>query len=160
MGTCRQGDAALLDRDPGYGGNTLFASGYAAYETLDPDQAPSKPPRRHYNYGSTQRATRSRHGGFNECIHPVFARMKPGARPSINRLMTVNVIDMEPSESNRLLSVLFDHAERRESSTSVWRKGDLLLWDNRCSSHARTDFPTTERRLMLRTTVAGTTRPY
>jgi taurine dioxygenase len=38
--------------------------------------------------------------------------------------------------------------------------GDLLLWDNRCSSHARTDFPSNERRLMLRTTVKGTVRPY
>ena len=38
--------------------------------------------------------------------------------------------------------------------------GDLLIWDNRCSMHARTDFPSTERRLMLRTTVKGTVRPY
>jgi Taurine catabolism dioxygenase TauD, TfdA family len=37
---------------------------------------------------------------------------------------------------------------------------NLLLWDNRCSSHARTDFASTERRLMLRTTVKGTARPY
>jgi taurine dioxygenase len=56
---------------------------------------------------------------------------------------------------------VFDHAEKREFVYEhVWRVGDLLLWDNRCSSHARTDFPTTERRLMLRTTVKGTVRPY
>ena len=41
-----------------------------------------------------------------------------------------------------------------------WQVGDLLLWDNRCSMHARNDFPDGERRLMLRTTIKGNTRPY
>jgi alpha-ketoglutarate-dependent taurine dioxygenase len=40
------------------------------------------------------------------------------------------------------------------------RKGDLIVWDNRCSSHARTDFPADQRRLLLRTTVKGTCKPY
>ena len=40
-----------------------------------------------------------------------------------------------------------------------WRVGDLVIWDNRCSTHARTDFPETERRLMLRTTIAGNVIP-
>jgi alpha-ketoglutarate-dependent taurine dioxygenase len=35
----------------------------------------------------------------------------------------------------------------------------LLVRDNRCSMHARTDFPSDQRRLMLRTTVKGTKRP-
>jgi alpha-ketoglutarate-dependent taurine dioxygenase len=35
----------------------------------------------------------------------------------------------------------------------------LLVRDNRCSMHARTDFPSDRRRLMLRTTVKGTKRP-
>jgi len=70
-------------------------------------------------------------------------------------------MDMAPAESELLLNALFDQAEKPEFVYShVWRKGDLLLWDNRCSSHARTDFPSGERRLMLRTTVVGTTRPY
>ena len=64
-------------------------------------------------------------------------------------------------DSTPLLAAVFDHAERREFVYEhVWRVGDLLLWDNRCSSHARTDFPSSERRLMLRTTVKGTVRPY
>ena len=59
------------------------------------------------------------------------------------------------------IAVVFDHSEKREFVYEhVWRVGDLLLWDNRCSSHARTDFPSSERRLMLRTTVQGTVRPY
>ena len=67
---------------------------------------------------------------------------------------------MPQEESEQLLNALFDHAEKPEFVYEhVWRVGDLLLWDNRCSSHARTDFPSTERRLMLRTTVNGTARP-
>lgn len=79
----------------------------------------------------------------------------------VNRLMTVKVLDMPEDESERLLNAVYDHAEKREFVYEhVWRVGDLLLWDNRCSSHARTDFPSAERRLMLRTTVQGTVKPY
>ena len=71
------------------------------------------------------------------------------------------VLDLPQDESERLLAHVWDHSEKREFVYEhVWRKGDLLLWDNRCSSHARTDFPSTERRLMLRTTVKGAVRPY
>jgi taurine dioxygenase len=79
----------------------------------------------------------------------------------VNRLMTMHVLDMDPKESDELLNALFDHSEKPEFVYEhVWRLGDLLLWDNRCSSHARTDFPADQRRLMLRTTVNGTVRPY
>jgi taurine dioxygenase len=75
--------------------------------------------------------------------------------------MTVGIRDMPQEESAPLLEKVFDHAERPEFVYEhVWRVGDLLLWDNRCSTHARTDFPSTERRLMLRTTVKGTVEPY
>jgi taurine dioxygenase len=75
--------------------------------------------------------------------------------------MTVKVLDMPEDESDQLLSALYNHAEKPEFVYEhVWRVGDLLLWDNRCSSHARTDFPSTERRLMFRTTVDGNVRPY
>jgi alpha-ketoglutarate-dependent taurine dioxygenase len=151
---------------PSHGGNTLFASGYAAYETLAPDIRNRLEGRRalhHYNYGSTQRGDDRGTEAFNECIHPVFRTHEETKRKAVyvNRLMTVKVMDMDPAESDRLLNAVFDHAERREFVYEhVWRKGDLLLWDNRCSSHARTDFPMAERRLMLRTTVVGDTRPY
>ena len=41
----------------------------------------------------------------------------------------------------------------------VWRPGDLVMWDNRCITHARTDFPHEERRLLRRTTLIGTEAP-
>jgi taurine dioxygenase len=75
--------------------------------------------------------------------------------------MTVGVEGIPQDEADRLLSAVFDHAEKKEFVYEhVWRLGDLLLWDNRCSSHARTDFPSSERRLMLRTTVKGAVKPY
>jgi taurine dioxygenase len=151
---------------PSTGGNTLFASGYAAYDTLDPavrDRLEGRLARHHYNYGSTIRGDSRGTEAFAESVHPVFRTHEDTGRKAVyvNRLMTVGIVDMAQQEADPLLNILFDHSEqRRFVYEHVWRKGDLLLWDNRCSTHARTDFPTTERRLMLRTTVKGTVRPY
>jgi len=150
---------------PDHGGDTLFASGYAAYDTLDPAIKSRLEGRRafhHYNYGTTIRGGKMGTDAYAECAHPVFRTHEDTGRKAVyvNRLMTVKVLDMPQDESDRLLNAVFDHAEKPEFVYEhVWRVGDLLLWDNRCSSHARTDFPSTERRLMLRTTVQGTVRP-
>jgi taurine dioxygenase len=151
---------------PSTGGNTLFASGYAAYDTLDPvvrNKLEGRAAIHHYNYGSTQKGDGKGTEAFGACKHPVFRTNEDTNRKAvyINRLMTVGVEGMAPEESDPLLNAVFDHAEKPEFVYEhVWRVGDLLLWDNRCSSHARTDFPSTERRLMLRTTVKGAVRPY
>jgi len=150
---------------PSAGGNTLFASGYAAYETLDPairDKLEGRKALHHYNYGSVQKGDNKGVEAFSECVHPVFRTHEDTQKKAVyvNRLMTVKVVDMPQDESNRLLQAVYNHSEKKEFVYEhVWRLGDLLLWDNRCSSHARTDFPSTERRLMLRTTVKGTVRP-
>jgi taurine dioxygenase len=151
---------------PSTGGNTLFASGYAAYDSLDPKiraKLEGRKAMHHYNYGSTQRGDNRGTEAFAESAHPVFRTQEDTGRKAVyvNRLMTVGVADMPQQESEPLLNAVFDHAEKSEFVYEhVWRVGDLLLWDNRCSTHARTDFPSTERRLMLRTTVKGTVRPY
>ncbi len=151
---------------PSAGGNTLFASGYAAYDTLDPairSRLEGKKALHHYNYGSTIRGDNRGVEAFAEQVHPVFRTQEDTGRKAVyvNRLMTVKVLDMPEDESDRLLNALYEHAEKPEFVYEhVWRVGDLLLWDNRCSSHARTDFPSTERRLMFRTTVDGNVRPY
>jgi taurine dioxygenase len=151
---------------PSAGGNTLFASGYAAYDTLDPairNKLEGRKAMHHYNYGSTQKGDGRGTAAFGQCTHPVFRTQEDTGKKAIyvNRLMTVGIVDMAPEESEPLLNAVFDHAEKRDFVYEhVWRVGDLLLWDNRCSSHARTDFPSVERRLMLRTTVKGTVRPY
>ena len=151
---------------PSAGGNTLFASGYGAYDTLDAkirNPLEGRLAKHHYNYGSTMKGDSRGTEAYGECVHPVFRTHEETGRKAVyvNRLMTVGILDMPQAESKPLLRAVFDHAEKREFVYEhVWRVGDLLLWDNRCSSHARTDFPSTERRLMLRTTVKGTMRPY
>jgi len=151
---------------PTHGGETLFASGYAAYETLDPalrKRLEGKRALNHYNYGQQHRDGSGGTEAFTEWVHPVFRTHEDTGRKAVyvNRLMTMKIMDVEKKESVELLGALFDHAEKPEFVYEhVWRLGDLLLWDNRCSSHARRDVPADQRRLMLRTTVAGTVRPY
>jgi taurine dioxygenase len=152
---------------PSYGGDTLFASGYAAYDTLDPairNRLEGRKALNHYNYGTTIRGDTSKAvEAFNEAVHPVFRTHDETGRKAVyvDRLMSMRVIDMPQEESDALLNAVFDHSERPEFVyRHVWRVGDLIVWDNRCSSHARDDFPSDQRRLMLRTTVKGRVRPY
>lgn len=151
---------------PSRGGNTLFADGHAAYETLDDDLRAALEGRRafnHYNFGSQHRGDDIGTPAFAESVHPVFRTHPETGRKAVyvNRLMTERVIGLAEAESEALLARLFDHAERLELVYEhVWRTGDLVVWDNRCSMHARTDFPAEERRLMWRTTVRSDDRPH
>jgi taurine dioxygenase len=151
---------------PTYGGDTLFASGTAAYDTLDPAVKAKVEGRRavnYYVYNSVVRNDKQAVDATSQAVHPVVRTHDETKRKAIyvNRLMSVKIEDMPEAESDALLNHLFDHSEKPEFVyTHVWRKGDLIVWDNRCSSHARTDFPSDQRRLLLRTTVKGTVRPY
>lgn len=151
---------------PSHGGETLFASGYAAYETLpDNIRAPldGKWAKHHYNYGSTQKGDERGTVAYSDSQHPIFRTHEETGRKAVyvNRLMTEEVIGLPKDESDNLLNALFDHMEKPEFVYEhSWQVGDVLLWDNRNSSHARRDFPNGERRLMLRTTIEGDTRPY
>jgi taurine dioxygenase len=151
---------------PTYGGDTLFASGTAAYDTLDTAVKAKIEGRRavnYYVYNSVVRNDKQAVDATSQATHPVVRTHDETKRKAlyVNRLMTVKIEDMPEDESNALLNRLFDHSEKPEFVyTHVWRKGDLIVWDNRCSSHARTDFPSDQRRLLLRTTVKGTVKPY
>lgn len=151
---------------PSHGGNTLFASGYAAYETLPEGvRAPLEGRKafHHYNYGSVKKGDDKGTPAFSESVHPVFRTHDDTDKKAVyvNRLMTEGIVDMDQAEADPLLAALFDHSENPDFVYEhEWKVGDLLLWDNRCSMHARTDFPETERRLLLRTTVLGDGRPY
>jgi taurine dioxygenase len=70
--------------------------------------------------------------------------------------MTFAVEGMDDEEGSALLDQLFDHVEQDQFIYSHhWRIGDLVLWDNRCTLHARTDFSDKERRLLRRYVVQG-----
>jgi len=150
---------------PSRGGDTLFASGYAAWETLDDDlkhRLEGRKAYHHYNYGSTIKGDGKGIEAYGEHHHPAVRTHEETGRQSlyVNRLMTVALEGMSEEESKRVLDPVFDHMEREEFIyTHKWRVGDLVVWDNRCSTHARTDFPAEERRLMLRTTVKADSPP-
>ena len=91
-------------------------------------------------------------------VHPVVRTHPETGRKAlyVNRLMTLRIEDIEPQESEDLLQMLFDHIERKDFVWGqTWKPGDVVLWDNRCTVHARTDFSAAERRLMRRVTILG-----
>ena len=117
----------------------------------------------HYNYGSTIKGDGRGTAAFSEQTHPVFRTHEDTGRKAVyvNRLMTVKVLDM-PEDEKRAAAQRGRTTTPKSANSSTSTSGGsatCLLWDNRCSSHARTDFPSTERRLMLRTTVEGNVRP-
>jgi taurine dioxygenase len=147
---------------PRTGGNTLFANGYTAYETL-PEAIKRRLAGRtavnayDYERAAMKRGTRLA-DGVPCCAHPVVRTHPATGRKAlyVNRLMTVRIEGLPQQESDELLDFLFDHQERREFVYEhVWRPGDILMWDNRCTLHARTDFSPHERRLMRRVTILG-----
>ena len=70
--------------------------------------------------------------------------------------MTVAIEGLSEAEASELLEALFKHQEQPQFIYEhVWRPHDVLLWDNRCTLHARTDFSAAERRLMRRLTILG-----
>jgi taurine dioxygenase len=151
---------------PSYGGDTLFASGTAAYDALDPAMKRKLEGLKavnYYVYNSVKRDDKQAVNAASQAVHPVVRTHEETGRKAlyVNRLMSVRIEGVQQAESDATLDFLFDHSEKSEFVYNhVWRKGDLIIWDNRCSSHARTDFPSDQRRLLLRTTVRGTCRPF
>ena len=147
---------------PSVGGNTLFANAYKAYETLPDDIKRRLSGLRamhayDYDNASMKRGTRIAEG-VPHFAHPVFRTHPATGRKAlyVNRLMTVAIEGLPEAESDKLLNFLFGHQENPAFIYEhVWRVNDLLMWDNRCALHARTDFSTDQRRLMRRVTVLG-----
>ena len=147
---------------PETGGNTLFANAYAAYETLPAEIKQRILGRRALNAYDYDNAATIRGAAVHDDVpayaHPVVRTHPATGRKAlyVNRLMTRRIEGLPEAESEELLNTLFDHQERCEFIYEhVWRAGDLLMWDNRCTLHARTDFSPHERRLLRRVTILG-----
>jgi taurine dioxygenase len=66
------------------------------------------------------------------------------------------IVGIPNDESERLLDALWAHATQPKYAwTHKWRIGDIVLWDNRCCMHYRTEVDVTQRRVMHRTTIKG-----
>ncbi|MBD1586281.1 taurine dioxygenase [Pseudomonas typographi] len=162
----------LLAREvPAYGGDTLWASGTAAYEALSAplkrlldglsathDFSKSFPLAR---FGNTPEAlqrweaTRRRHPPVS---HPVVRTHPASGRPAlfVNEGFTLSINELEPHESDALLRLLFQHATLPPFCVRwQWRTGDLAFWDNRVTQHYAVDDYRPQRRVMHRATVLG-----
>ena len=64
------------------------------------------------------------------------------------------IIGLSNADSEALLDKLWAHATQEKYSwTHYWRVGDVILWDNRCCMHYRTEIDVAQRRIMHRTTI-------
>jgi taurine dioxygenase len=147
---------------PSEGGNTMFCDLYRAYETLPEDlkkKVAGKKGLNIYDYdaGATQRAA-AVSDDAPRCAHPIVRTHPVTGRKAlfVNRLMTRGIEGMADDEALPILNRLFDHMENPEFVYEHrWRLGDVLMWDNRCTSHARRDFDPEQPRLMRRLTIKG-----
>lgn len=156
--------AALMALEiPKEGGDTMFADMVLAYDTL-PEATKQRIAGRTalntYNYGSTAPDQKAPAAGPRH-EHPVARTIPETGKKAlfVCRLMTDHITGLEPAESRKLIDELCDHAENPNFVyTHKWKVGDIIVWDNRCTQHARTDFSEHERRLMKRVTI-GDDRP-
>ena len=147
---------------PSTGGNTIFANMFSAYETLPAEikaRLEGVKAMHVYDYAAnpTKRGAIIK-DGVPHYAHPVVRVHSGNGRKAlyVNRLMTDHLVGFDPDESEKLLNYLFDHSEQKQFLYEhVWTPGDLLIWDNRSCTHARTDFSAAERRLMRRVAIVG-----
>jgi taurine dioxygenase len=143
---------------PEQGGDTLFASLTAAYEALDDESkalVDGKRAMQGYHYGIMHRENNE---PLQSYVHPLVQVIPETGRKALfaSRLMTMSVEGMDKESSDALLERLFDHIEQPQFVyVHQWRPGDLLVWDNRATVHARTDFDPKERRLLRRLATTG-----
>ena len=147
---------------PSSGGNTLFSNMYKAYEAVPPalkERLKGKKALHIHEYKRAEKADLSADlGNVPHYHHPVFITHPDTRRKTlfVDRLMTARIEGLAREESDAILAQLYDLGERKEFIFEhVWQLGDFLMWDNRCTVHARTDFPKGERRLLRRCTVEG-----
>jgi taurine dioxygenase len=150
---------------PKAGGDTMFSNNVRAYENLPAamkQRLEGLKATHSFGYGETQKENRIQNAERPHYTHPLVRRIPENGKRALAvcRLMTDRIEGVPDDESRALIEDLCDRIEDRTNVYShEWRVGDILIWDNRCTSHARTDFPTTERRLMKRVTIGDTQPP-
>jgi taurine dioxygenase len=169
-------DTAYLDKPPmatmlvarevpPYGGDTLFASGYAAYDALSDGMKRMLDPLRALNSSTKAEKTRTREDRkpgqerqVLEAEHPVVRTHPETGRKALylNIGHTLRFADMTEEESAGLLAYLFEHQSKPEFTCRFsWKPGSIALWDNRCALHNPINDYHGHRRIMHRVTIAG-----
>lgn len=156
---------------PAYGGDTLWASGIAAFEAL------SRPMQTLLDgLTATHDFTRSfpleRFGNTAEDLarweetrrknpplsHPVIRTHPVSGRKAlfVNDGFTTRINELEAAESEAILKLLFAHGTRPEFTLRWrWQANDVAMWDNRVTQHYAVDDYRPQRRVMHRATILG-----
>jgi len=156
---------------PPYGGDTLFANQYLAYETLSPgmrqmlgrmravhsDRMVAGPQAGRNAHRSTK--VREDHA-WRETVgtHPVVRTHPETGRKLlfVNASYTVGFEGLSEEESRPLLDYLLDHGHRPEFTCRFrWENGSVAFWDNRVCKHLAVHDAGPFRRLMRRVQIAG-----
>ena len=156
---------------PPYGGDTLFANQYLAYETLSAgmkrflDGAVGISTSAKADVSRT-REDRIKSDGTEAAKQPLSAA-HPAVRTHpetgrkalyVNTAHTSRFEDMTEEESAPILNYLFQHQIRPEFTCRFrWAPGSVAFWDNRCAQHNPINDYHGFRRIMHRITLAGDT---
>jgi taurine dioxygenase len=161
----------LLARElPPFGGDTLFASMYLAYEALSPGMQRMLEGLKAVNSSTKANASRTREDriktsgreGSGEFVaeHPIVRTHPETGRKAlfVNPGHTVRIAGMTEEESAPILEYLYQHQIRPEFTCRfVWQPGSIAFWDNRCAQHNPVNDYHGYRRLLHRITLAGDT---
>ena len=153
---------------PAVGGDTCFASMYAAYEGLSPPVRAlvdglravhdiTKPMRKAVAAGHTTLDLAEMQRQWPPVEHPVVVTHPETGRRAlfVNRNSTTHIVGVSERENDVLLPFLLDHARSPEFQCRFhWEPGSVAFWDNRSVQHyAVADY--TERRITHRVTIDG-----
>lgn len=156
----------LIAREvPPQGGDTCFASCYAAYDALSEGMKQMLAPLRVVNSSLKAERTRTREDGkaagssrVFEAEHPLIRTHPETGRKSLYLSFShaVRFSGMTEEESAGLLEYLFMHQARMEFTCRFrWEVGSIAFWDNRCALHFPVNDYHGHRRVMHRVTLAG-----
>jgi taurine dioxygenase len=162
------GSILYIKQTPPKGGDTLFASMYAAYEALsDRMKAYLDGMTALHDGEDAYRGTYKNLGiedkpAYPRAEHPVIRTHPVTGKKAlyVNRGFTKRLIGVPRDESHAILHYLYEHAENPLFQCRFrWQPNSIAFWDNRCVQHrAMWDYwPHT--RSGFRVTVAGD-KPY
>lgn len=160
----------LLAREvPPYGGDTLFANQYLAWESLSDTMKKLLEGLVGISCSAKADVTRTREDRRKSdgkdsapaeyrAEHPVVRTHPETGRKAlyVNIAHTVGIRGMTDSESAPLLAFLFEHQVQPEFTCRFsWQPHSLAFWDNRCAQHNPVNDYHGFRRVMHRITLAG-----
>ncbi len=147
------------------GGDTEFASTYAAYEALsDEEKKKALDTRVVHSFLAAQKLS---HPNASEAdiefwsrrppkSHPLVWRHENGRKSLVLGATTAEVVGLSPDEGRALLDGLLERATTPDRVyRHEWSVGDVVIWDNRGVLHRATRYDPSSARDMHRTTIAG-----